>query len=308
MGAPFQAGAAALVESSSNEHLLIEQTTERDLTVRCCSHVGMWRSNLKREIQAVHEALEQNYATQGFLICLCLFVVFHKFHWHWNVVTNASKLILCTRHMSPKGIGGNLCLCLSLAVLTNACENWVISVIAFVHADCNRTFSCDCVLVLFCNDLAITKYFITVPINHVAPRLVENMLSRFCTQLKTYLVPSECFKGAETQSLQAIERTLILSILSGAEVSFLSIIYEYLEVLWLIPCLVVITETKDSNWKMRHANDLWKAVKADWICLVQCLAWTNFNLLRWYSSQLALLVLPCLLSGGNHSGRNEARW
>lgn len=169
-------------------------------------------------------------------------------------------------------------------------------------------FFCDCVLVLFCNDLAITKYFITVPINHVAPRLVENMLSRFCTQLKTYLVHSECFKGAETQSLQAIERTLILSILSGAEVSFLSIIYEYLEVLWLIPCLVVITETKDSNWKMRHANDLWKAVKADWICLVQCLAWTNFNLLRWYSSQLALLVVPCLLSGGNHSGRNEARW
>lgn len=61
-----------------------------------------------------------------------------------------------------------------------------------------QSFFCDCVLVLFCNDLAITKYFITVPINHVAPRLIENMLSRFCTQLKTYLVPCECFKGAET--------------------------------------------------------------------------------------------------------------
>lgn len=40
MGAPFRAGAAALVESSSNEHLLVEQTTEGNLTVWCYSHVG----------------------------------------------------------------------------------------------------------------------------------------------------------------------------------------------------------------------------------------------------------------------------
>lgn len=127
------------------------------------------------------------------------------------------------------------------------------------HSLCARilqqSFFCDCVLVLFCNDLAITKYFITVPINHVATRLIENMLSRFCAQLKTYLVPCECLKVLR-QSLQAIERTLTLSILSDAEVSFVSIVYEYLEVLWLIPGLTVITETTDSNWKVRCASDL----------------------------------------------------